>query len=113
APEWMLSNPDRYPRMRDAGGAELLLLSPVAPANLDADKKAFAAMMRHLKKTDAQQQTVIMVQVQNEAGSLGTDRDYSEGANAVFNAPVPAKLVQQLGKNTGTWKEVFGIDAPE
>lgn len=113
APEWVLSRPDRYPRMHDAGGAELLLLSPVAAANLEADKKAFAALMRHLQKTDAQQQTVVMVQVQNEAGSLGTDRDYSEGANALFNAPVPAPLVQQLGKSAGTWKEIFGVDAPE
>lgn len=113
APEWVLSRPERYPRMKDAGGGELQLLSPVAQVNIDADKKAFAAMMRHLKKTDAQQQTVIMVQVENEAGSLGTDRDYSAGANAVFNSAVPAKLVQQLGKSSGTWQEVFGVDAPE
>ncbi|MRG45190.1 hypothetical protein GFS24_08690 [Chitinophaga sp. SYP-B3965] len=113
APEWMLSRPDLYPRMKDAGGGELQLLSPVAQANLDADKKAFSAMMRHLKKTDVKEQTVILVQVENEAGSLGTDRDYSDVANAVFNSAVPAKLVQQLGKKSGTWKEVFGVDAPE
>ncbi|SIN68995.1 DUF5597 domain-containing protein [Chitinophaga niabensis] len=113
APEWVLSRPDLYPRMKDAGGGELQLLSPVAQANLDADKKAFSALMRYLKKADAKEQTVIMVQVENEAGSLGTDRDYSEGANAVFKSAVPPKLLQQLGKQSGTWQEVFGVDAPE
>lgn len=112
-PEWVLNRPDLYPRVKDASGAELLTLSPVSQANIDADKKAFVEMMRHIKKVDEREQTVIMMQVENESGTLGTDRDYSEAATALFNGQVPSSLIQKLGKQPGTWKELFGVNAPE
>jgi hypothetical protein len=113
APEWVLSNPAAYPRMRNAAGEEIQVLSTVSAANRAADKNAFAALMRRLKETDGRQHTVILVQVENESGSLGTDRDYSPAANALFHQPVPADLVQQHGHPAGTWDEVFGTQAAE
>ena len=76
--------------------------------------------------------TVIMVQVENETGLVGTDRDYSEEATRLFRGPVPAELMAYLNENSenlsaslraawagtnfrdsGTWTEVFGDLASE
>lgn len=112
-PDWMMSQPQQYPRMENAAGDKLPILSVLSEANLDADKNAFAALMRHLKAYDGRRHTVILVQVENECGSLGTDRDYSAAANKAFIQPVPDSLCRKLGKPSGTWTEVFGKDAPE
>ena len=86
---------------------------PNAPANLEADKRAFVALMRHLREIDGDQHTVLLVQVENESGSLGSVRDYSPVAEKQFQSPVPADLVKALHKQSGTWKQVFGADADE
>ncbi|MGC3948396.1 MAG: DUF5597 domain-containing protein [Chryseolinea sp.] len=113
APAWLLEDPAKYPRMNGAGGDELLILSPVNTANRDADKRAFVEVMKRVRTLDPGGKTVIMVQVQNEAGSLGTNRDYSPAANKLYAQEVPAALVKALNKSTGTWEQVFGIDAAE
>lgn len=113
APPWVLENPEKYTRMKSGSGEEMMVLSPVDRVNLEADKRAFSALMKHIKETDAEQQTVIMVQVQNESGSLGTDRDYSDAANKLFDANAPDKLTTGLGKQAGKWSDLFGISAAE
>src|SRR5580658_614963 len=112
APEWVKSDTATYPRMKSKAGVAIDVLSPNAPANMEADSKAFAALMRHLKETDPQH-TVIMMQVENESGSLGLVRDFSPMAQAIFDAPVPAELIKALGKKPGSWAQVFGDDADE
>ena len=112
APEWVKLNNKRFPRLVDATGKTFNSLSPHTPATLQADKKAFVAFMRHLREADSQH-TVIMVQVQNEAGTYGAVRDFSPTAQKLFNAAVPAKLTRALGKKAGTWQQVFGADADE
>lgn len=112
-PEWVLTQPNKYPRMKNSGGDEMMILSSVAQANIDADKKAFAAMMKHIREIDGDHHTVIMIQVENEAGSLGTDRDYSEAAEKLFRKKVPVALTDKLIKKNGTWEEVFGAQAAE
>jgi beta-galactosidase GanA len=112
APEWVKLNNTRFPRLLDASGRMLESLSPHVAATLEADKKAFAQLMRHLRDVDPQH-TVIMVQVENEAGTYGSARDFSPRAQKVFDAAVPPKLTRALGKKAGTWKEVFGADADE
>ncbi len=87
-------------------------LSPHFPATLEADKKAFVALMRHLKAADPDH-TVIMVQPENEVGTYNAVRDHSPTAQKLFEGPVPAQLVKALGKTSGTWSQVFGKDADE
>jgi beta-galactosidase GanA len=111
-PEWVKSDTTTYPRMKSRTGVPIDVLSPNAPANLQADSAAFAALMRHLKQADPQH-TVIMMQVENESGSLGLVRDFSPLAQAIFGAPVPADLLKALDKKPGTWAQVFGDDADE
>lgn len=112
APAWVKLNNERFPRVVTKEGDTLNSLSPLGKNTLAADKKAFLELMTHLKKVD-EKNTVIMVQVQNEAGTWGADRDYSAMANKVFNAAVPADLVKKIGVASGTWPEVFGKDADE
>ncbi len=113
APPWVLNNPAQYPRMQNSGGEELYVLSAVSKKNLEADKKAFVEVMKHLKEIDGSKHTVIMVQVENEPGSMWTDRDYSLEANRLFSENIPEALANGLNKPVDTWQNVFGIDAPE
>ncbi len=112
-PEWLKLNPVLYPRMLDDKGKPIDSLSPHAPATLEADTAAFCALLRHLKETD-EQRTVLMVQVENEAGTWGAVRDYSPAAEKLFQSPVPAVLLNALHSQAkGTWSEAFGVDAEE
>jgi len=65
-------------------------------------------MMTHLRQVDEADRTVILMQVENESGLMGSVRDYSPESNKLFNGPVPASLVTALKKKPGTWTEVFG-----
>jgi hypothetical protein len=112
-PEWIKADPVQYPRVINERGDRLDVLSPNSDANLEADKKAFAALMQHLKQVDGEQHTVIMIQVENESGSLGSVRDFSPVAEKLFQGQVPSDLAQVLHRHPGTWKEVFGADADE
>jgi beta-galactosidase GanA len=115
-PLWMKREPTRFPLMIDSKGRPVGSASPFARETLEADKHAFAALMRHLKKIDPQR-TVIMVQVENEAGTWGTVRDYAPAAQKVFDSPVPPEVLSAMNKKPrqadAGWKEVFGKDADE
>jgi beta-galactosidase GanA len=111
-PDWVKSDPVTYPRMLSKSGVPIDVLSPNAPANLAADSAAFAALMGYLKVADPQH-TVLMMQVENESGSLGLVRDFSPMAQKIFDAPVPSDLLKALDKGPGTWSQVFGSDADE
>lgn len=112
APAWVKLDNKRFPRVVTKDGGTVNSLSPLSKETLAADKKAFLALMSHLKKVDSKN-TVIMVQIENESGTWGAARDYSPMAEAVFNAPVPAELVKKLGVKSGSWPEVFGKQADE
>jgi len=127
APEWVKTNTARFPRSEDANGVKQEILSPFSKNNLAADKRAFVALMQHLKNIDGLQHTVIAVQVENEIGMLPDARDHNPAANTAFGQAVPAQLMDYLKKNkdqllpetkelwsnngyktNGTWDEVFG-----
>jgi hypothetical protein len=119
-PEWMKHDPVKYPVITGRNGQPVDSPSPHTQAGMEADAKAFAAVMGHLKNADPQH-TVIMVQVENEPGAWGSIRDYSSTAQKIFEGQVPAELLKpailkELNKpvvSKGTWQEVFGDDADE
>jgi Domain of unknown function (DUF5597)/Glycosyl hydrolases family 35 len=131
-PSWIKKDPATYFHIRDEAGQPLYNISPLSTAARDADAKAFAAMMQHIKSVDSTEHTVIMMQVENESGLKGTNRDYSPQANRAYQSAVPAELMTYLEKHrghlmpalaaawdgrhnpaSGTWPEVFGDLAPE
>lgn len=111
-PEWIKRNEASYPHVIGKDGRRVDSLSPHAPATLEADRHAFAMLMRHLKALDPQR-TVVMVQVENEAGTWGSVRDFSPAAQKMFAAEVPVKLREAMHKGAGSWSELFGEDADE
>ncbi len=115
-PLWMKRDPERYPRMVGASGRRVDSPSPYSKATLEADKRAFTALMKHLRAADPQH-TVIMVQVENEPGTWGSVRDYSPEAQRQFKSPVPAQLLAAMHLSPsspgGDWQGVFGADAEE
>ena len=128
APSWVKSDPKRFPRAESADGRPLEILSTLSPETRRCDSRAFAALMRHVREKDSQQQTVVMVQVENEVGYLGPGRDRSPESDKLFRAPVPEQLIHALSTkrlhlppelaahfNQGgnTWSEVFGDVAGE
>ena len=127
APGWVKLNQEKYPRAVNRDGESFQMLSAFGIESMKADARAFRALMKHIRETDAVHQTVITMQIENEMGLFKTDRDYCAAANKAFSEPVPADLMKYLTANrgniqpeidsvwkangyrkTGRWEEVFG-----
>ncbi|MCI9846046.1 DUF5597 domain-containing protein [Flavobacterium pectinovorum] len=127
APEWVKLNQKKYPRVKDDKNKSHEILTPFSENNLEADLKAFQKLMSHIKDFNQKEQTVIMVQVENEIGMLPTARDYCALANEAFSKPVPDELLKYIQKNkeklvpefleiwkkngfktSGNWEQIFG-----
>ena len=107
APLWVKADSERFPRARLKDGTSLEILSAFSGENCSVDARAFAALLRHLREVDAADQTVIMVQVENEVGMLGAARDHGPLAERAYTEPVPAPL--EPGR-PGSWEELYGGD---
>jgi beta-galactosidase GanA len=127
APAWVKTNPQRFPRAQDSAGRGMEILSAFNKENLEADSRAFAAFMHHLREIDSRDHTVVMVQVENEVGMIPDSRDRSALADKLFQQPVPPELLTYIeqhketlmpefrtlwasagSRTRGTWEEVFG-----
>jgi hypothetical protein len=128
APEWVKSDTKRFPRAMVGEGEPLEILSTFGGESVKSDSRAFAALLRHVRGKDGEQQTVLMVQVENEVGVLGAGRDRSAEANRQFGEAVPRELVEKLTASRAeisrelaahfhpegkAWREVFGEAADE
>lgn len=132
APAWVKTDQKRFPLVWNKDGSVSNTLSTLGKETMKADANAFARLMKHIKEVDGDENTVIMVQVQNEIGTLGPERDYSPIADKAFKSQVPSELTSWLKKNekklqpslrdvwvkngrktAGTWEEVFGQGAPD
>jgi beta-galactosidase GanA len=127
APSWVKRDQTRFPRVKDDKGKSQEILTPFDDNNLQSDIKAYQALMKHIKMTDGDRHTVILIQTENEIGMLPTARDYHPLANRKFQENVPAELMEYLKKNrenlvpelndrwaqsgnkeSGTWEDIFG-----
>ena len=124
APEWFKRDVKRFPRAHTREGKPVEEASSLSRNVLEADRRAFCRVMQHLRDND-RQQTVIMIQVENEIGMIEVPRDYSADATALYNASVPKQLMDYLSKNYKslhpylqkkltkrgtTWATMFGDD---
>ena len=112
-PAWVKTDTKRFPRVIRPDGEPIDVLSPISRNTLQADKNAFTNLMRHLKQLDGEQHTVILIQVENESGNVGSVRDNSSEANRFFAGPVPSDMLSSAHKPSGTWPQVFGGEADE
>jgi beta-galactosidase GanA len=72
-PVWVKSDTRRFPRAI-LYGHESNILSTFGQATQEADARAFAAVMKHIREVDGRDHTVLMMQVENEVGILGDAR---------------------------------------
>lgn len=126
-PGWVKRDQDRFARVQLSDGRGTERLTPFSAAARDADARAFAELMRHLRSVDGERQSVLMVQVENEVGTIPQSRDHSPAAEAAFAGPVPPALMRYLAANRprldrdlraawedagglmeGSWQQVFG-----
>jgi hypothetical protein len=142
-PGWVKRDKKRFPLAHFKGGEPTNTLSALSKNAMEADTRAFAALMRHIKEVDGDENTVIAIQIENEVGTLDAAsswggwpnramRDYSPLADKAFASPVPQALMHYLKahqkrlqpavktaweargcKMIGTWEEVFGKSDPE
>ena len=125
-PEWVKTNLSRFHRAEVTAGVPSATISAFCTAAEGADSRAFAALMKHIRDVDADDQTVIMVQVENEVGLLGSARDRSDVANTQFEGLAAPPLIGHMrnhrdtlhpyvaqeweangSRSYGTWQEVF------
>lgn len=102
APLWFKSDYKKYPRCYTETGKPLEIASPFSENVFNADSKAFVKLMSHIKDFDSKDNTVIMIQVENEISMLESARDHSKTANKLFDSAIPDKLKQYLKRNTKT-----------
>lgn len=141
APEWVKKNLARFPRAQVVAGKnkiklaqfygmEYTTLSYLGEESRKADARSFAKFMEHLKEVDENEHTVIAVQVENETGLMGSDREHSKEADLLFESEVPMDFVSYMksltlsmdaqiriaveeGADQGSWEQVFGNRAGE
>ena len=95
-PGWFKQDTKRFPRALTAEGKQMEIASCFSDNVLQADLKAFSALMRHIKERDPQREVVIMMQIENEIGMLESARDHS---------PLAEKVYKQE-----RWAERYGTD---
>ncbi|MCQ2227327.1 MAG: DUF5597 domain-containing protein [Bacteroidales bacterium] len=127
-PEWFKRDTKRFPRAHTLDGRPVEEASSLSKNVLEADKRAFCHIMEHLRTNDAEEQTVIMIQVENEIGMIDVPRDYSDDATKLYQSAVPQQLTDYLKKNqkslhpylkekllpqakaNANWAQLFGDD---
>ena len=128
APEWFKRDVKRFPRAHTSEGVPVEEASSLSKNVLEADKRAFCHVMAYLRDHDALEQTVIMVQVENEIGMIEVPRDYSADATRLYQSAVPKQLTDYLkryqkslppylkeklqpqAKAGANWAQLFGND---
>jgi hypothetical protein len=130
APAWVRKDTQRFPRSESPAGAKLNNLTCFGTETCNADSRAFASLMKHIREFEGNEHTVLTIQVENESGIRGDSRDRSEQANNAFGKDVPETLMSFLLRNKdqlmpelkqawaesgfktkGTWAEIFGKEA--
>ena len=127
APLWVKTDQKRFPRAREKDGKAEEILTAFNNTNRNTDAHAFVTLMKHIREFDEREQTVVMIQVENEIGMIPDARDYCESANESFNSGVPKEFINYLRENKknltqhlynlwekngfktkGNWEEIFG-----
>jgi beta-galactosidase GanA len=102
APDRVKGDLTRFTRVQLLNGSGTERLSPFCEEGRNADSLAFAALMRRIKQVDSDTHTVIMVQVENEVGTIPDARDHSPAANAAYSQPAPSELMEYLQRHRDT-----------
>jgi Domain of unknown function (DUF5597)/Glycosyl hydrolases family 35 len=127
-PMWMKKDTKRFFRAKNAQMENMEVISPFCDEARKSDSKAFSALMKYIKEVDAKENTVIIMQVENEVG-LFAPRDFNALVTVQYNSKVPESLIKYMqvnkgkgvmdsyfeqswirngSKTSGTWPQLFG-----
>lgn len=98
APAYINEDSATYPKALDRVGQQTVSLCPSSEATWQRDRHALVALMEHLREVD-DAHTVILFQVENEPGIVGSDRCYCSVCNERFAAE--------------KWESTWGVHAAE
>ena len=117
APGWFKQDTKRFPRAMTAEGKQMEIASCFSDNVLQADLKAFSALMRHIRERDPQREVVIMMQIENEIGMLESARDHSPLAEKDYKQKRLRERLRVGERSSGmgasaemTWAERYGTD---
>lgn len=98
APDDVRMHPETYPLAVDREGCPTVSACPASDVTWGRDRDALVALVRHLREVD-EDHRVILLQIENEPGLLGTDRCYCPTCERRFVE--------------GGWRETYGQRAAE
>ena len=126
-PLWIKTDENRFLRARGKNGIAEEILTAFNMTNRNTDAIAFSKLMKHIRDFDQKEQTVVLVQVENEIGMIPDARDYCKSADESFKSEVPEEFINFLLENkkklnpflydlwkkngfktNGNWEEIFG-----
>ena len=102
-PEWVKTDRQRFFRATLTNGWETSTISPFCTEAVECDKQAYVQTISWLRDHDPNH-TVLMVQVENELGLMGCERDHCPAAQAAWQAEIPPSVQEVLGI-TGYWAD--------
>lgn len=109
APSWVKTDVERFPRAITEQGKPLEILSAFSENVLNADLKAFNAFLDYLKTHD-KDNTIAMIQIENEIGMLESARDHSKLADKEYANGVPKILANKLNVKPGSaWNNLSEV----
>ena len=128
-PVWVKQDTERFRRIITPDGQPLAILSSHCEATRQADERAFCRLMAYLRAKDEATGTVIAVQIENEPGFFGSDRDYGELGETAYRQAVPSALLEAMRQHpesaitrawaaqgalaSGDWEATFGWHGSE
>jgi len=129
APSYLKINRSNFPYAETSDGKRNEIMSVFSNNNLTADKQAYVTLMQYLKTIDSKDNTVIMMQVENEIGMIPEAREKGVMADRLFKSDIPEGLMNYLNTNRktlhthlfnkwsssgfslkGNWETIFGND---
>ena len=93
APPWVKSDHMRFRWVIHPLGVPIWGLSPYGQATCDANTRAFSHLMAYFREHGTRR-ALIARQLENEPGTLWSDRSYGAQAEALFQASVPEQLIE-------------------
>ncbi|MBQ9547998.1 MAG: DUF5597 domain-containing protein [Bacteroidales bacterium] len=105
-PLWVKGDTKTYFRAESEDGAPMTTISPFCAAACEADSRAFAELMRHLRETD-KRKVVCTVQVENECGVF-LPRDCCPAARKAWEE---GKWAERPSENGTPAEQVFMAEA--
>ena len=99
----------RFHRALNSDGVAVASLSAHCEAGREADARAFHAVMEHIRQVDAEQETILAIQVENEPGyAARTPVDYGPDGQRALRQRVPKAVLDFIeGEGEGSEYEAF------